>query len=257
MPTPELLPERLRGERHFRWRGGDVSRIEALSDAVFALVLTLLAVSLEVPRTSGELSALFWQFPAFGVCFTFILWVWYEHFLFHRRFGFEDAGTVWLNGLLLLFVVFFVYPMKFLAARLVTDSLARGGAQFDAGGVVVLVLFSAGFVGIFATFATMYVLALRRRDEIGLDELERIHVHGSLRAHLLSVAIGVASLSIVAVVAAPTGPMVGGLIYCLMGPVHGLNGMRTGRRVEAAAAERARRGRAATDESPELTTGHS
>jgi hypothetical protein len=29
----------LRGERHFEWRGGDVSRVEALSDAVFAFAL--------------------------------------------------------------------------------------------------------------------------------------------------------------------------------------------------------------------------
>jgi len=34
------------GETDFRWRGGGVSRIEALSDAVFALALTLIVVSL-------------------------------------------------------------------------------------------------------------------------------------------------------------------------------------------------------------------
>src|SRR5687768_1185640 len=125
MPDPTLLPPRLRGERHFHWRGGAVSRIEALSDAVFALVLTLLAVSLEVPRSSAELSRLFWQFPAFGVCFVFLLWMWWEHFIYHRRFGFEDVATVWLNGALLLFVVCFTYPMKFLATVLVAGPIAN------------------------------------------------------------------------------------------------------------------------------------
>jgi len=72
---PDLLPESLRGERWFRWRGGEVSRLEALSDAVFALSLTLLVVALEVPRSSAELIRLFWQFPAFGICFAFLLWV--------------------------------------------------------------------------------------------------------------------------------------------------------------------------------------
>ena len=73
MVTPELLPRRLREERHFRWRGGEVSRIEGLSDAVFALSLTLLVVALEVPKTSAVLIAVFWQFPAFILWFVYWL----------------------------------------------------------------------------------------------------------------------------------------------------------------------------------------
>ena len=37
MVHENLLPRSLRAERHFRWRGGEVSRVEGLSDAVFAL----------------------------------------------------------------------------------------------------------------------------------------------------------------------------------------------------------------------------
>ncbi len=39
------------GSGKFRWCSHEISRIEGLSDAVFAFAVTLLVVSLEVPRT--------------------------------------------------------------------------------------------------------------------------------------------------------------------------------------------------------------
>ena len=227
---PALLPAGLRGERRFRWRGGEVSRLEALSDAVFALSLTLLVVALEVPRTSGELIHLFWQFPAFGICFAFILWVWYEHYLYHRRYGFEDASTVALNGLLLFFVVFYVYPLKFLAAALITEPVSGlDMVAFGERGMAVMLLYSGGFVGIFSVMSLMYGRAWRLRDQLELNAAEREATLGSLRSQLLSVSIGVVSL--IAVLTLPQRPALSGLVYFLMGPLHGLNGWWTGKRV--------------------------
>ena len=40
--------------------------------------------------------------------------VWLAQYRFFRRYGLEDARTVRLNVVLLCFVVFFVYPLKFL-----------------------------------------------------------------------------------------------------------------------------------------------
>ncbi|MCP3979232.1 MAG: DUF1211 domain-containing protein [bacterium] len=231
---PDLLPRGLRGERHFRWRGGDVSRLEALSDAVFALSLTLLVVALEVPRTSDDLVRLFWQFPAFAVCFAFILWVWYEHYLYHRRYGFETAGAVALNGLLLFFVVFYVYPLKFLASALITESVSdQQLVEFGRHGARVMLLYSGGFVGIFSVMALLYWRAWSLRERIQLNATERAATLGALRGHLLSVGIGV--LSLIAVVALPRFPALSGIVYFLMGPVHGINGWRTGVSVERAA----------------------
>ncbi len=231
-PNPVLLPRRLREERHFRWRGGDVSRLEGLSDAVFAFSLTLLVVALEVPQTSDQLVAVFWQFPAFALCFTFLLWVWYEHYIYHRRFGIEDGVTVLLNGLLLFFVVFYVYPLKFLAGALITGSLLdQGSSSLGSGGKAVMLLYSGGFVGIFAVFSLLYLRAWRLRDDLKLNEAERIATRGALTGHLISVTIGLASIACVFWL--PGLSALSGLIYFAMGPAQGWNGFRTGRRLKA------------------------
>jgi len=50
----------------FRWRSHEISRIEGLSDAVFAFAVTLLVVSLEVPKTFNELASAMRGFGAFA-----------------------------------------------------------------------------------------------------------------------------------------------------------------------------------------------
>jgi len=233
MVTP-ILPRSLREERHFRWRGGEVSRIEGLSDAVFALSLTLLVVALEVPKTSDELVELFWQFPAFILCFAFLLWVWYEHFLYHRRYGFEDPATVTLNGVLLFFIVFYVFPLKFLASVLVSAPLAGDPGISNIGrGTTVMVLFSGGFIGIFTVLSIMYGRAWRLRGRLQLNAAEIRATKGRLQGHMASVSIGLFSLILALLL--PQVPALSGLVYFLMGPVQGWLGFRTGKAVEEAA----------------------
>jgi hypothetical protein len=82
---------RVRGRPGFRWRGGEASRLEGLSDAVFAFAVTLLVVSLEVPKTFDELLVVLRGFFAFAVCFSILFWVWYDHYRFFRRYGLADS----------------------------------------------------------------------------------------------------------------------------------------------------------------------
>src|ERR1700743_1438178 len=95
------------------WRGPEVIRIEAFSDAVFAFAITLLIVSLEVPKSFEELMQSMRGFIPFAVSFLMFFQVWVTQNLFFRRYGMHDELTLALNGILLFVVLFFVYPMKF------------------------------------------------------------------------------------------------------------------------------------------------
>jgi hypothetical protein len=98
----------------FRWRGEGVSRIEGLSDTVFGFAITLLVVSLEVPKTSAELLESMLGFVPFVASFSVLFMIWRTQFQFFRHYGLEDKPTVRLTGMLLMGVLFAIYPLKFL-----------------------------------------------------------------------------------------------------------------------------------------------
>ncbi len=63
----------------FRTRGDQVLRAEALSDVVFGFALTLLVVSLRVPRTFDQLLDAMRSLPSFAVTFLLLITVWRAH----------------------------------------------------------------------------------------------------------------------------------------------------------------------------------
>ena len=171
----------LNPEPGFHWRGGEITRLEAFSDAVFAFAVTLLVVSLEVPYTFDELMDVIRGFPAFAICFSMLLLVWYNHAKFFRRYGLQDPAIQALNGVLLFVVLFYVYPLKFLFTMLV--GLATGGATLPHAHAVhdplsqhdvptLMAIYGLGYAAVFGIFAWMHLLAYRRRHQLELNELE-------------------------------------------------------------------------------------
>src|SRR6266699_3005025 len=113
MIREKLIDKGIGDNKKFRWRSHEISRTEGLSDAVFGFAITLLVVSLEVPRTFSELMSAMRGFGAFAICFTLLFIVWFNQYKFFRRYGLEDGTTLLLNAILLFVVLFYVYPLKF------------------------------------------------------------------------------------------------------------------------------------------------
>jgi hypothetical protein len=242
----------------FRWRGHEVTRLEGFSDAVFAFAITLLIVSLEVPHSFGELVAAMQGFMGFAVCFALFIDVWFEHHRFFRRYGLQDTTTIILNAVLLFLVLFYVYPMKFLFTLLangLTGSSTPAGTQAHTAQLEraitdlqmpwLMVIYGLGFVAVFAVFTLLYRHALRMRDSLGLDEVEVLLTRSGLQAHMINVAVGIASIGVAVigiVTASPSMPFWSGMTYFALGPAQAAHGMLTRRRRLALARRLGHRG---------------
>ena len=218
-----LVKRRTGEEENFSWRGEEVSRIEGLSDAVFAFSVTLLVVSLEVPDSFDELLATMRGFFAFAICFALLLAVWHEHYKFFRRYGLADNLTIALNSALLFIVLVYVYPLKFLFALLVDQTLGFDSEEIRTEQVpLLMVIYGAGFVAVQSVLALFYVRAYALREQLELDAHERSITREEVRGFLLNTGVGLASISIALLGGVPALSWAG-FVYCLVFPLQILN----------------------------------
>lgn len=185
MIRKHLASTQIGGEAGFRWRAAEVTRLEGFTDAVFAFAVTLLVVSLEVPKTVSELFAAMHGFLAFACCFALLANLWYEHYRFFRRYALENPWAVFLNCALLFFVLFYVYPLKFLFT-----------AMFDRSALspdevrTLFTIFGLGYAAVFTVLALLYLHAWRLRTHLQLSAVEALRTRVSLQDQIAMVAIG-------------------------------------------------------------------
>ena len=205
----------------FNFRGQDVKRIEAFSDAVFAFAVTLLIVSLEVPKSFDELMITMRGFFAFGVCFTLLMIIWYEQNVFFRRYGMHDIITILLNCILMFLVLFYVYPLKFLFTLIFSNEIYGAGhsplvMKLDDAPRLMLI-YGLGFILIYILFFFMYIHALRKREELTLNNIEVFDTRTKLYSKLILIFIGVLAVFTSQMVPAKYSGMTG-MMYMLIGP---------------------------------------
>src|SRR5260370_8157041 len=151
-------------EHGFRMRGAGMSRIDVLSDVVFAFSLVLLAISLTVPKNFQAIHDHALGFVTFAICFAMILGGWFSHYVFFRRYGLHDRITIVLNSCLLFLILFCVYPLKFFYSTIIgylfrNEFSARFAAAVQLMGM--LVLYALGFSAVFFLVPTLYWNACR------------------------------------------------------------------------------------------------
>jgi uncharacterized membrane protein len=222
-------------EKNFRWRGHEISRIEGFSDAVFGFAVTLLVVSLEVPKTFTELKEVMQGFPAFGICFSLLLLVWRTHVHFFRRYGLQTAWASALNAVLLFLVLFYVYPLKFLFTLVVGHS-GQAEHMIEPGQISsLMIIYGLGYSAIFLVFTLLYVHAYQLREEMHLNELEAFLTKRSIYQNFAMVCFGLTS----ALLAASLGHRAGlaGFVYMFIGVYFTVEGMVMGKQETALAAK--------------------
>jgi uncharacterized membrane protein len=205
----------------FRFRGHEVRRIEAFSDAVFAFAVTLLIVSLEVPKNFEELMVTIRGFFAFGVSFVLLMIIWYEQNIFFRRYGLDDLKTVVLNCILIFLVLFYVYPLKFLFTLIFNNQIyGSSGSPFVISQndlPKLMVIYGLGYLLIYLLFAIMYLHALKMKTELDLTTGEIFETKTKLYKSYILIVIGIISI-ITAISVPPNNAGLAGLIYVLIGP---------------------------------------
>jgi uncharacterized membrane protein len=118
----------------------DTARMEAFSDGVIAIAITLLVLELSIPPDEFHdlLGAILDQWPsylAYVTSFITIGVVWLLHHAIFRRMAYADHTVIRLNLILLMATSFLPFPTKLLAES-IHDADAERTAVLFYGGVL-------------------------------------------------------------------------------------------------------------------------
>ncbi len=110
-----------------------IGRLEAFSDGVFAIAITLLILDVTVPAGSGAhlAHALVQQWPsylAYVTSFMTIAVIWVNHHAMFAKVAYVDRSLVFANLVFLLVVAFIPFPTRVLAEYIRNPSGARTAA---------------------------------------------------------------------------------------------------------------------------------
>jgi uncharacterized membrane protein len=198
-------------------RNYEIQRIETFSDGVFAFAVTLLIVSLEVPKNFEELMVNIHGFFAFGVSFVLLVLIWSEQHKFFRKYGLEDDWTIILNVALLFLVLFYVYPLKFLFSLAFNAGNQGKSPITDAQVPSLMEIYALGYIAIYFLFTLMYLHAYKRADFLKLTTIEKFDCKTITYKQIIVVIVGCCALFSAMLVPQKYAGFTG-FVYVLIGP---------------------------------------
>lgn len=133
----------------------ETTRIEAFSDGVFAIAITLLILELKVPPFAAgdgppsnvglwrKMLADWHHYVAFGLSFGSILVMWVNHHRIFRVIRKSDDGFLFWNGLLLMCITIVPFPTALIAQYMDTGAARAAASVYSGMGLVIALAFTA------------------------------------------------------------------------------------------------------------------
>ena len=121
----------------------ETARIEAFSDGVLAIAITLLVLDVPIPEghrdLGAELRAASSHYVAFVLAFLSIAVMWANHHDLFRIIDKSDRGLMLANAFLLLTISFLPFPTGVLAAHMTHGGAERQAALLTYGGTMFVI----------------------------------------------------------------------------------------------------------------------
>jgi uncharacterized membrane protein len=168
------------------------SRLEAFSDGVFAVAITLLILEINVPEGQNLWHQLKEEWPSFASFFISfwvigIIWVNHHGLLDHLKR--TDRGVLYLNLLVLMTVVFIPFSTALMAEHL------KSGADEKVAAIV----YASAFLAMGIAFNLFWTYIVKHRRKLGVEipdeEVRRMSVGFMIGSPLYALAVIMAFIS--------------------------------------------------------------
>lgn len=219
-PWDEAALAKLNRQGVFRLRGESSTRLEIFVDAAFAFAVTMLVISVDdVPRSYDEFTQALLTIPGFIASFFQMMMFWLGHRAWSRRYGIEDATSLWLSLVLVCGILVIVYPLRVLfmsAFGYLTDGMLP--YPFDVGWVemrTIFAIYGLGFGFLCGLIGLLFLHAWRRRQWLALNEAETLSTRCDVESWFMVSATGFVGM-LIALLAPASLVLFGGWIYAIL-----------------------------------------
>jgi uncharacterized membrane protein len=160
------------------------SRLEAFSDGIFGVAITLLAIEIGIKEYAGANNENLWEkilerwpeYFSYFNSFATVLLIWMGHNKIFKQLRAANHWIILMNGLVLLVVVLFPYPTKTVGTFIGTT------AENTA------VCFYAGFTGSITLTMLLLNLCILKNKKLLLDQQKSIPwFHGMIRGQVIGI----------------------------------------------------------------------